>query len=681
MDGDITTNNLFFILGAMATHNRIKLMKNDKLRYANYFGITMAMSGSGKDLTLSVAESLVGINDKDENGKHYIESAYRANFESLNGLLPNGDKVNDEVDYIVPTQYKTALQGTKEGMMRVANFFNRCSVGSLNVISTEFGDELINSNTLPTLTTLWQDAKADGSTNVNEKYKPVSDVPTNVMLFGSPAPFIKDQKKHHILASAIESGLARRTFFVWKEHDKIKRFNDSFDEEQALAFGEELKLFMASKRDAIMVFSKEALERIDEYNEKLIEAYNEKQTEWNFIRTSNVDKIERLAAIISLTNMNQQIELSDINMAIEWSEKSDIAMKNIIQPRQEYLKMYELLISEKNGLTMTEIIEMGGINFRTKSEKETQLEYLEDYAYRKNKQLKKKGKHHYVLSELEETKLNKMIVSVSSNFAKDSKKEVKYKSLIIPFFGSKQSIETLVTAEDYHKSFLLAHFEPMKTDDEYGYRKADNFIPGENMIAFDIDDSLTLEEAKDRISQYQYIIYTTRNHRKEKNGLTCDRFRIIMPTKTMFYVTPEEHKQLYINMAEALGLEAFDTQTGNVSRMWFTNKEAEVIIKQDGELIDVRCCLPETEVSKSVMPNIEKLNNVEDMDEVERRIHGMQKFVLMNAIHGNRNQMIYRLAKFIHEIGGDMNIVNQTNAMISDPLPENEVRTILRNIR
>ncbi len=284
-----------------------------------------------------------------------------------------------------------------------------------------------------------------------------------------------------------------------------------------------------------------------------------------------------------------------------------------------------------------------------------------------------------VLRDLEINKLDKMIISRSANISTTPKTEVKYTSKIVPFFGEGATIEKIVAAPNV-ASFLLAHFEPLKDGDDYGHRKKDNFIPGENMIAFDIDEGLTVAEAVANLSEYQYILYTTKSHNIDKNGLTCERFRILIPTKTTFYVEPDEHAQLYLNISEVLGLGSFDKQTSNVSRLWFTNPSAEVIVKKEGELLDIRCCLPDTETSEAVLPRIQDLRPMDD-DEISRRIYGMQKFVLVNGIDGARHENMMKMAFFLRDIGADMNIVHQTNEMLANPLSQQHINSIIRSIR
>lgn len=52
--------------------------------------------------------------------------------------------------------------------------------------------------------------------------------------------------------------------------------------------------------------------------------------------------------------------------------------------------------------------------------------------------------------------------------------------------------------------------------------------PKQNLLILDIDDSLSIEEAKSIFKPYKYFLYTTKSHQKEKKGVVCDRFRVIL---------------------------------------------------------------------------------------------------------------------------------------------------------
>ena len=59
------------------------------------------------------------------------------------------------------------------------------------------------------------------------------------------------------------------------------------------------------------------------------------------------------------------------------------------------------------------------------------------------------------------------------------------------------------------------------------YRNNKNFMRA-HCIALDIDDSLSLKEAYNIFKDFKHIIAPSRNHQKLKNGVICDRFRIIL---------------------------------------------------------------------------------------------------------------------------------------------------------
>ena len=253
--------------------------------------------------------------------------------------------------------------------------------------------------------------------------------------------------------------------------------------------------------------------------------------------------------------------------------------------------------------------------------------------------------------------------------------EINFKSQEVPFFGSGMTVEALLTSDI--QSYCLNHFEATDRAPD-GHRKKEYVLPGQNMIAWDIDEGMSIHEMEAILSDYQYLLYTTKSHQKDKNGIICDRFRVVMPTKTTFYVNPEEHKGLYENISKILEIPSYDIATRNQGRLWFTNSNALTSKRKDtGDLLDVRCCIPETESSEHIIPNIENLN----LDESDRRIAGMQKYVLINGVGGNRNNVMFRLAKFVQEMGGDIHdIVFRTNSMMMEPLPENEIKVILQNI-
>ena len=198
-------------------------------------------------------------------------------------------------------------------------------------------------------------------------------------------------------------------------------------------------------------------------------------------------------------------------------------------------------------------------------------------------------------------------------------------------------------------SFTLCHYE---NDSKviHGHRCAKQFIQGQNMIGIDIDGTETIDTVKSIFAPYTYCLYTTKSHQTVKRDYK-DSFRVLPPTKNVYYVTPEMHKEMYKNLCNFFEISS-DIATYNVSRIWFTNKNAEVFIN-DGELLDVSPFMPDTDKNVTIkhLINDYQLQNKEvSDDEIEKRIYGMIKYAILTIEVGNLKNTIFRVWKFIMEI-------------------------------
>jgi replicative DNA helicase len=60
------------------------------------------------------------------------------------------------------------------------------------------------------------------------------------------------------------------------------------------------------------------------------------------------------------------------------------------------------------------------------------------------------------------------------------------------------------------------------------YRKSSNYLGGNEVVFLDIDDGMTLKEAEVMFANLKAILVTTKSHQKDKNGLTCDGFSVVL---------------------------------------------------------------------------------------------------------------------------------------------------------
>ena len=129
------------------------------------------------------------------------------------------------------------------------------------------------------------------------------------------------------------------------------------------------------------------------------------------------------------------------------------------------------------------------------------------------------------------------------------------------------------------------------------YRNLKNFL-GTELIALDFDEGLTIDEAVEIFKDHAHIIAPTRNHRKDKDGIVADRFRVIL--KLSQEITDEKvfkHtvKQLMNEYPQA------DTACSDASRMFYPGQEY-VSIRKDGQLIEP-LMPPKLEVVKQLAVN------------------------------------------------------------------------------
>lgn len=86
-----------------------------------------------------------------------------------------------------------------------------------------------------------------------------------------------------------------------------------------------------------------------------------------------------------------------------------------------------------------------------------------------------------------------------------------------------------------HREFYPTEFDPYLILDHVwspiiwreGVRRSEHFERCE-LLALDFDEGWSLERAREFFAGFWHVIATTRNHGKDKNGIVCDRFRVIL---------------------------------------------------------------------------------------------------------------------------------------------------------
>ena len=645
--------------------------KNKKLDI-NYFGISIAPSGVGKSFIYEEAKKLLEI----ENKKYIDVIRFGLPKEVANDEITiDNDKV--KIESFVPN-FENTIEGTKEGLYLRALALSKSLYGSLNLIHEEIMDVIKDSN-INVMKELY-DGKFIGKiikSSINEN---LYGLTSNMLVFGSSTSLKRDPSIYTYFIKAVGSGIYRRSFIYYQEPTDIEVNNNKSNEKIDFEYLREyirkwLKGINEYGLYPEIKISDEANEYIELINYELIDFANQYKEDERFsAEAGSLDKLIKLSGLSAILNDREEIKYEDIFYAYDMYKRFRESNKELFNVEPQHKRIYKVIKKLKKA-TKTEILESDIFNRSSFNE---DLLLVEELAYRNNERLIVKGSRikTYSIEPMQESNLNKVIVS----YPKVDKREktTEYISVEIPFFGSSQSLESLVVS-DKVSNFCLVHFKD-------GKRKSINTIENQNCIGIDVDYGISLNEVLDLLRDYTYIIYTTKSHQKEKDGLVNDRFRILLPTKTYFNVDNERHKELISNVCEALGVGSYDVSTRNQDRLWFTNPNGE-IYKNQGELFDVIPYLPDTNKRESIERQLVKFNEGDyNEDEVSKRIGGMVKWFLNSTYKGNRNINLFRLGSFILDLTNDLERsveeVYKANSMLEEPISEKELRdTIIKSLK
>ena len=676
LDEQMVRTMIYWLLAVVVNKKKRTIRIGHGSVLVNYYGLVFAKSNSGKSYILKLLLDM------------FDDKTYTAMLNHLFDIrtenIPNGDSVDTAMQKkFIKAFPPIKKDSTTQAIHKAAEAIGTAATtnGSFNIYSDEFfanASEPILDMLVEGHDGIYKAPMIKGKKDEEFlEYTDIEGLTTNVLGLSSTAAIMKDQKQLSRFIGEMERAWFKRSFVYFNDRftPKAKDLYEITNPE----LSKETRYLFDMSADAVQECPDEL-----EMSELVAEAFNETRKSYingdiksKFASLLDVYKTLKLAGILCAANHRTTIDIDDWEKAKEFDMNAFRHAEDFCSLEHPHLRVFAEIM--KGAKYENELVE-DGILPTAKRPREDTIDLVDQMAYTKNKRLVIIGNKAKKLSieELEVNRLDKMIVSTSINKSKKPEMEINFKSQEVPFFGEGMTIEALVQSKNV-QSFCLNHFEATDKAPD-GHRKKDYVIPGQNMLGLDIDEGMTIKEAQEKLSMYQYILYTTKSHQKDKNGIICDRFRIIIPTKTTFYVTPEQHKGLYENITEILEIPSYDVATRNQGRLWFTSPEATVVAKNDGDLLDVRCCIPETETAQHIIPNLENLRPT-DEDEISRRTYGMQKHTLINAVGGNRNNALFALAKFLKDIGGDVErVVLETNAMISDPLPEHEVITILRNI-
>lgn len=576
-------------------------------KMTTYYAISFLSSGKGKDHFTDVIENelfhkltkgfdaLISKKAKDKNSKTKAEMELWLEEGITDENKPYGKKeYNEDIKtrFMATTVDDLGLrfgQATPEGLAYARNRVKMIDTGSPILKIPEFSSALSSPDLKQLFTSLielWENGNMSPKTTKEKLLPNSSNIPILFYAYTDPSKIINDERKQRALVDEFSSGIGRRTFVVYPDENefverKVKfltEIKEDTKERITKPIMENIKKFFNKERldtwkKPIQRFSEEAIAYMDIVNDKC-SAYEismrGKLTDGELANiTSLGSKIEKLASIYAFIDGRVIISVDDCKYATYWSSYTSKYLGKISKILTQTEKLFYLMKRKQEWISGMEV-EQAGIfdkSFDFNKKLESTLQNLSQLCAMNNYELivsKKDGGTILKVRRIPLVDENKIRTSY---MAGEHELIVKRKEGWNPIEFKWNDIHTYLCGNN--QSALIA----CELDD--GLRLDDSANGKIQFLSLDFDDgSPTWEEALREFDKYTYFAYTTRNHRKEKNGKVCDRFRIILLLEREMELTKGKYSSMYKRVQQILAPTS-DKACSNISRIFFNSPNSE----------------------------------------------------------------------------------------------------------
>lgn len=670
-----------YAMAEVASNLRAKMrFYNGETKPLNFYAYVFAPSGVGKDVSLN-ALNRIFIDSFGERMKKGFDKHKTKYWEGRHMELVDQDLEEDEIENLIkeemrlvnPFSYRIA-SGTEAGISRSRVTYGYYEIGAINLVIDELG---ANYPKLRELLALMLSSYEDGDTNArmlkNESVMAVKGVPSNFLGYSSPALIFDGGATEKALLDDLSQGQARRSFFAVADKpekekltaaemvaksrsktdnngDKIKEVNDYF-----------AKLAHPKNMYRELSITEESEIAIATYQikcDELAEGTRNIQEQERLELINRPYKAQRLAGIYAFISNSEKIELEFIEQAIYIAELSGISFTKVMNQPPIYERVFNFI----NGREKTSEIDLVKNQWYkgNQSQKRELLSLARAYGYENDHLFKLKeveGVEFYSFVEVPKTDVNNITISISQDITKGFKKKK------VPF----EVLHEVVCSPDFNYS--AGTFKK-------GYRNKENYEEKQNLIIIDIDDGMKLETAKMMFANYKCMMATTKSHQKDKNGLVCDRFRMIFITDRTIKLNSELYSDFMSNVYDSLGVPA-DQSCKDSSRFYY-GAEGDHWYSEGDKLFEISDLIPETSKEKERKSML--------VSSGIGSSSGLERVLLEEAIKGSRNNVVLKWATFLKDEGYDYDDVETKvftfNDKLLEPLLKKELdSTVLKTLK
>lgn len=684
-----------YFLAKMASSMRATIVTKDRGEIpVNLYVLALATSGYGKGHSVAIVEGeyLAGFK------KRFMEDTFpiiaEQNLYKLATERANRNTTDPQVEFeALDAEFRrcgalpfTFDSGTTPAIKQLRQKLMLGDVGAINLQIDELGSNLFASIEVMTVYLELFDqglVKQKLTKNTSESVRGEEldgKTPTNALLFGTPAKLLDGGQTEDQFYSFLDTGYARRCIFGWGQQTE-KAYNTLTPAEIYANLIKPTNAVTVDKwsnhfhnlADPAMYGWKMLVDdavgiQLLTYKiecEKAAEAMPDHEEIRKAELSHRYFKALKLAGTFAFIDGSIEIEMDHLMSAILLIEESGTAFQAILNREKAYVKLAKYIAADGTDLTHADLHEALPFFKGSNAFRNDMMTMAIGWAYGQHIIIKKTFRDNLEFfkgEKLEETDLNKLVVSYSDHFA------YHYMGEEVPF----EELTQLTQAEGYH--WANHHFKD-------GHRLREKVNPGFNMIAIDVDGGTTLAVAHELLKDYKFLTYTTKRH-KQLEGHTDEgdeirgpeRFRIMIPINYKLRLDPKEYKEFMDNVMSWLPFET-DESANEPEKKWETYAGGNFHYNLEGELLNVLEFIPRTSKNDQFKQNFQK---VESMDNLER-------WFAAKVATGNRNNQMVKFALALVDGGLPLMDVNRQvhafNLKIDNPLPADEIdSTIMQTV-
>lgn len=674
-----------YFMGKLASSMRATIITKDRGSVpVNVYALSLAVSGSGKGFSVGILENdfMKGFKDRFMMDTFPILAEKNlwtiADERSIRKVTERDEeftKLEGEFNRAGALAF-TFDSGTTAAVKQMRHKLLLANAGSINLQIDEIGSNLIGSTeVLNVFLELYDQGvvkqKLTKNTAENLRSEEVDGkTPTNMLLFGTPSKLLDGGKTEDEFYGFLETGYARRCIFAYGQRVRASesltpteiygRLIDQSNQAIVDKWSQHFTLLADPAKYGWQIFVEDDVGiellayRIDcEHRADSLPDHEEiKKAELSH----RYFKVLKLAGALAFVDECSNITMDHLYWAIKLVEESGKSFERIFNREKNYVKLAKYLSTATTELTHADLNESLPFYKGGQSARSELISLATAWGYKNHVIIKKsfiEGIEFYKGETLQETDLEKLTLSYSDHMAYN------YRSEKVAF----SNLPKLTQLSGYH----WINHELTRGKLGEGHRSDDNIVPGFDMVVIDVDKGANLEQAKELLKEFTYLIYTTKRHTEEEN-----RFRIILPINYHLELDQEDYREFMLNVFSWLPFEV-DAQTNQRARKWETFDGT--CYQNEGELLDALKFIPKTSRNEDFKATVVKLENLDNLE----------RWFAQRMMHGNRNNQLLRFSMLLADTGLNYQEIEQRvlefNSKLDNKLPEDEVRaTVLVSV-